>query len=81
MRWLATALALADNRRLRKRVTVVLGLFGAAKAVASHRTPRLRVNFRRRAVVSAVPIFTPPGGVSYMEFFRSSSTLSSARSA
>ena len=29
----------ADNRSLRKRVAGMSGLFGAAKAVASHRTP------------------------------------------
>jgi hypothetical protein len=32
----------ATNRSLRKRVAGIFGLFGAAKAVASHRTPRLR---------------------------------------
>jgi hypothetical protein len=31
---------LADNLRLRKRMTGTFDVFGAAKAVASHRTPK-----------------------------------------
>ena len=34
-------LSLRKNRSLRKRVAGIFGLFGAAKAVASHRTPKL----------------------------------------
>ena len=43
--WSATAccrFGRATNRSLRKRAAGMCGLFGAAKAVASHRTPRLR---------------------------------------
>ena len=47
--WSAAAcrrFGLADNRNLRKQAAGRSGLLGAAKAVASHRTPRSRVDLR-----------------------------------
>ena len=44
----------AHNRSLRKRTTGLLGLLGAAKAVASHRTPSfyLVATTRRQAALA-----------------------------
>ena len=47
----------ANQHNLRKRMTLIHGLFGAAKAVASHRTPRLYLVVRDEEPSLAVPIF------------------------